>query len=401
MPELHRIVQLRVFLLRRLRGDDHNMIVKHRINMDLDHANEAKRVDVVQDDRYSRDLEITLESNMKAFCPPDGCSVLVRYSKPNKQCGAYDTMPNGEKAWSIDGNVVTVKLAPQVCTTAGDVRLTVSLLYGDAELSCFEVCVHVQKIPGSSLRSEEYINIRGFIPQPNRAAAGEYIKVTATDKFGRVMAVTTSSEVAVDGKDGKSAYAFAQDGGYTGTEEDFAAKLAEEAPRAFYITVTQSGTTYSADRTVEEIEAAYQAGRSLHCYCYSALDKMTYCLSYGGRYNDGAAFAFGNASCQGVMTVIITGSVVQVVEGPIPSKTSQLTNDSGFLTTAPVTSVNGQTGAVQLDIPTVPSALPNPKALTINGSTYDGSTAVDLTEAVTALIDTKIGAVTNAEEVAF
>lgn len=32
----------------------------------------------------------------------------------------------------------------------------------------------------------------------------------------------------------------------------------------------------------------------------------------------------------------------------IPTKTSQLTNDSGFLTSAPVTSVNGQTGAVTL-----------------------------------------------------
>ena len=35
-----------------------------------------------------------------------------------------------------------------------------------------------------------------------------------------------------DGADGKSAYAYAQDGGYTGTEEQFAAKLAKEMPTA-------------------------------------------------------------------------------------------------------------------------------------------------------------------------
>lgn len=35
----------------------------------------------------------------------------------------------------------------------------------------------------------------------------------------------------------------------------------------------------------------------------------------------------------------------------IPTKTSDLTNDSGFITSAPVTSVNGQTGAVTLSIP--------------------------------------------------
>ena len=35
-----------------------------------------------------------------------------------------------------------------------------------------------------------------------------------------------------DGADGKSAYAYAQDGGYTGTEAEFAAKLAQEMPSA-------------------------------------------------------------------------------------------------------------------------------------------------------------------------
>lgn len=45
----------------------------------------------------------------------------------------------------------------------------------------------------------------------------------------------------------------------------------------------------------------------------------------------------------------------------IPSKTSQLTNDSGFVNAtgaanaSPVQSVNGQTGAVTLTIPTVPT----------------------------------------------
>lgn len=35
----------------------------------------------------------------------------------------------------------------------------------------------------------------------------------------------------------------------------------------------------------------------------------------------------------------------------VPTKVSDLTNDSGFITSAPVTSVNGQTGAVTLNIP--------------------------------------------------
>ena len=35
----------------------------------------------------------------------------------------------------------------------------------------------------------------------------------------------------------------------------------------------------------------------------------------------------------------------------IPTRVSQLQNDSGYLTSAPVTSVNGQTGAVSIPVP--------------------------------------------------
>lgn len=68
----------------------------------------------------------------------------------------------------------------------------------------------------------------------------------------------------------------------------------------------------------------------------------------------------------------------------VPTKTSDLTNDSGFITSAPVASVNGQTGAVTLDatdvgalpdttpIPTVPT---NVSAFT-NDSGYITASAV-------------------------
>lgn len=65
-------------------------------------------------------------------------------------------------------------------------------------------------------------------------------------------------------------------------------------------------------------------------------------------------------------THTIALSAVVPVPCPIPEE---------FLPTPPVTSVNGQTGDVTLEIPDVPEALPNPYALTINGISYDGSKA--------------------------
>ena len=50
----------------------------------------------------------------------------------------------------------------------------------------------------------------------------------------------------------------------------------------------------------------------------------------------------------------------QIAQIDIPTATSDLTNDSGFITAsqAPVQSVNGETGAVVLDIPTITAMTP-------------------------------------------
>lgn len=55
----------------------------------------------------------------------------------------------------------------------------------------------------------------------------------------------------------------------------------------------------------------------------------------------------GKADLSDLSTVGTTGNYTDLINKPtIPTKTSDLTNDSGFITSAPVTSVNGQTGAV-------------------------------------------------------
>lgn len=57
------------------------------------------------------------------------------------------------------------------------------------------------------------------------------------------------------------------------------------------------------------------------------------------------------------------------VDIAVPTKTSDLTNDSGFITSAPVTSVNGQTGAVTLSIP---STAADVNALANTGGNVEG-----------------------------
>ena len=91
--------------------------------------------------------------------------------------------------------------------------------------------------------------------------------------------------------------------------------------------------------------------------------------------------------------VILTYSDVGALSSAtvIPTKTSQLLNDSGFLTSAPVVSVNGQTGAVILSIPTKTSDLQNDSGFITSApvASVNGKTGI------VVLIPSDIGAVAS------
>lgn len=95
---------------------------------------------------------------------------------------------------------------------------------------------------------------------------------------------------------------------------------------------------------------------------------------------------------------IVTKEKLDAVEAAIPTKTSQLDNDSGFITSAPVTSVNTKTGAVTLSASDV-GAQPT---ITVNGIIKgDGAGNLSAQDTVAAeLVDlptvpTKVSELTN------
>lgn len=86
--------------------------------------------------------------------------------------------------------------------------------------------------------------------------------------------------------------------------------------------------------------------------------------------NEGILKGNGNGS----ISAAVAGTDY-AIPSQIPTKTSDLTNDSGFITSAPVSSVNGQTGAVTVTVPTKVSDLTNDSAfLTLADlPIYDGT----------------------------
>ena len=149
-----------------------------------------------------------------------------------------------------------------------------------------------------------------------------------------------------DGADGKSAYSYAQDGGYTGTEAEFAAKLAAESidKALFVVNITQnSGGTYSADKTFNEIVRAYNEG----------------------KYNIVAIMALRTGShIMPLLAAQKTGAVFGMVLGQ--------TRFSFVITS------NNEVQREMIQLATLKNKLPNPYPLTFTGAvneTYDGSSA--------------------------
>lgn len=84
-----------------------------------------------------------------------------------------------------------------------------------------------------------------------------------------------------DGSNGKTAYQYAVDGGYTGTEAEFAEKLAEEIPKALTVMVEFDGSSAEPGSVIPagynvpyyQILAAYERGAVVICCFY---DSSTY-----------------------------------------------------------------------------------------------------------------------------
>ena len=171
------------------------------------------------------------------------------------------------------------------------------------------------------------------------------------------------------GAAGKSAYAYAVEGGYTGTETEFAEKLAQEQ---------LTGTTN--DLTPTQVYEAVSAGIPV---------KVQYTDSTYGLLSF-TAFNVAELLNVVVSQTIVYFNGVYILAELFGDKSK---NVWGFMST---------TLAQKTDIP---SALPNPNTLTFTGSvtgSYDGSAAVsvEIPSAVTddhinSLIDAKLGVIEN------
>jgi hypothetical protein len=89
--------------------------------------------------------------------------------------------------------------------------------------------------------------------KPSRGADGVPGKPGETGPVGPTGPAGDPGEDGSDGKDGKTAYQYAKDGGYTGSESDFANKLAKECPTKLSELTNDKGYITSGEAPVQSV----------------------------------------------------------------------------------------------------------------------------------------------------
>lgn len=147
------------------------MKVTNIVNIDLSIRQNIPFVDAVQGDS-ARAIEFRLFDKGQPFDVPDGSAVLIRYKRHDGFGGVYDTLPNGEPAYSINANKVTAVLSPTALGVAGNVGFQIAVSNGEDLISAFALEVRVDADPSfDSVDAEDYINISQFVTEESKKNA--------------------------------------------------------------------------------------------------------------------------------------------------------------------------------------------------------------------------------------
>lgn len=126
---------------------------------------------------------------------------------------------------------------------------------------------------------------------------------------------------------------------------------------AYYIDLEGSYPNYTCPVDMTDIKAAYEAGKVLECRCAMGIYTATLPLSIPMPIAN--TWIFSGSGALTAMNLPAQSLTIAIVNGVVQASNTQLASTD--------------------DIPIIPSALPNPNALTVKiGSTivtYDGSSA--------------------------
>lgn len=196
------------------------MNITNNLKMDLQNYNGSQWIQAMQEDTNTRYVEITLYSGDQPWEIPAGTTAAVGFRKPDGTGGMYDKLPDGSSGVTLQDHTVSVGLVPQMLTVPGLVRVVVTL-YDAArnQISTFPFHIQVEENPAAgTIVSEDYIYYTSVAE----------INDALNNALNRMDQAVSAVETKLGNGEfnGRSAYDYALEGGFEGTEEEFAEVLA-------------------------------------------------------------------------------------------------------------------------------------------------------------------------------
>ena len=175
------------------------MNITSKIKVSISDRRVPPIVDAVQGDS-ARLIIFELYDGSVKWYPPENSKVVIRYSHDNGTSGIYDTLPDGNLAYSVHDNFVEVSIATAVLAAAGDANIQVAIIEGDNIVSSFPLVIRVYPdVSVLHIKKENYINISNWA-QDEIERIGEEIRNQLDDYVSEIN--KNFSYVAVDDGNG-------------------------------------------------------------------------------------------------------------------------------------------------------------------------------------------------------
>lgn len=199
----------------------------YRITLDVHDATSQLSFSIKQGDT-SRRLIITLMDDGVPYEITKGCYAVLTGTKSDGTVFFNDC--------TISNNTIIYDITAQTSAKSGMVDCEITLLDSNNEQLTsprFSIVVYATTVSGEEAEStDEYKSLLTLVSEANTVINNiETATKEATDAADDARTVARSVETKLNngefkGDEGKSAYAFAQEGGYTGSEEEFAEDMA-------------------------------------------------------------------------------------------------------------------------------------------------------------------------------
>ncbi len=158
------------------------MNVIKKLTLDLYRRGVPQTVELVRGDSAAA-LQINLLCDGSPWEIPQNALALLRY-RNGDYGGEYDTLPDGKTAYSISGNILTVCLAPGVCSMAGDTDFQVVIYVGNSQKSTLRIPLFIQGEVSGSREPESYVNLTQWLLEHSSTIPEQSLAALRTDLDG-------------------------------------------------------------------------------------------------------------------------------------------------------------------------------------------------------------------------